>query len=343
MEFPKNINLKPMHILKISGLLLIVVVIVAVSIRLIGSSFSAFSVKSGLNNTVRQSALYSEKSADMAYGTTGGTVGLSVRNVAPPSTPSPNEVIAGDEAEEFEITEYSANIETRHLEDVCQKISDLKSRADVIFEYSNKYDKGCNYNFKVKQGSVEEILAILKELRPKELNENTYTIKRLVDDYTSEVEILQNKITSIEKTLSDAIAAYDEVTRLATQTQNADSLAKIIDSKVGIIERLTQERININARLEQLERAKAEQLDRLDYTYFHVSILENKFIDGQDLKDSWKASVKSFVRDINKVAQDISVNLIALLFVILQYVIYFFIILLVAKYGWRIAKNVWRK
>jgi len=180
-------------------------------------------------------------------------------------------------------------------------------------------------------------------LDPKELNENTYTIKRLVDDYTSEAQILQKKMESIEKTLADAIRAYDDVTQLATRMQNVESLAKIIDSKIGIIERLTQERININAQLERLERAKAEQLDRLDYTYFSVSVLENKFVDGQSLKDSWKIEIKSFVRDINKVFQDITINLVLLLSLILQYVIYLFIILIVAKYGWQLVKYIWKR
>ena len=347
MQFLDNLNLKPTNILKFVGLALVVIIVVTLAFRLIGSSFSSLSYKTGISNLMGQSApaydsaVYSEK-ANVA---SGGAVGLSVRNVvsSPSVVPTTNNVVTGDNAEDFEVIEYYANIETRHLEDACKQISDLKSRADVIFENSNEYEKSCNYNFKVKHGSVEEILTLIKTLDPKELNENAYTIKRLVDDYTSEVEILEKKIASIEKTLADAIKAYDDVTRLATQTQNVESLAKIIDSKIGIIERLTQERININSQLERLARAKSEQLDRLEYTYFNVNILENKFVDGQSLKDSWKNAIKSFVRDMNTIAQDITVNLVSLLFVVLQYVIYFFIILIVAKYSWILAKRIWQK
>jgi hypothetical protein len=120
-------------------------------------------------------------------------------------------------------------------------------------------------------------------------------------------------------------------------------LAKIIDSKIGIIERLTQERININAELERLDRSKSEQLDRLDYTYFNVNVIENKFVDIQNLKDSWSTAVKSFVNDINKVLQDISINLVTLLFLALQYILYIFIILIIAKYGWKLVKYIWKR
>src|SRR3989339_375383 len=178
----------------------------------------------------------------------------------------------------------------------------LKPREDVIFENASEYEKNCNYSFKVKRDSVKEILSIIESLDPKELNENTYTIKRLIEDYTSELEILQKKLNSIEETLNNAINAYDDITELATKTRDVENLAKIIDRKIRIIERLTQERININSQLERLNRSKAEQLDRLEYTYFRVYVFENKFIDREDLKDSWKTAMKSFVRDINKIS-----------------------------------------
>lgn len=346
MQFPKDFNLKPANILKIAGLVLLAVVVIALAVRLIGSSFGSLDSASTRISPAFDSKFGVDEEYGEAYGVGGGAVGLSQRNVSPetPSVPPVDGApTTGDDAEDFEVTEYSANIETRSLESTCSKITDLKSREDVIFENSNEYERGCSYSFKVRHDSVEEILAVIKSLDPRELNENTYTIKRLVDDYTSEVDILEKKLDSIEDTLRSAVSAYDDITDLATRTQDVESLAKIIDSKIGIIERLTQEKININAQLERLSRSKADQLDRLDYTYFHVYVTENKFVDGDNLRDSWKEAVKSFVRDINKVIQDVTINLVSLLFLILQYVIYIFIILIIAKYGWKFAKKIWKK
>src|SRR3989339_421643 len=313
MHLPNNLNLKPTNILKIAGLAIVAVVIVALAVRLVGSSFTSLVSKTGIDQGAPAFNGYGEMAFDKA---SGGAVGLSVRNVATPAVPPINgDTTVGDNAEEFEVTEYSANIETRQLENTCNEIVALKSRDDVIFENANKYEKSCNYSFKVKRKSVGEILTIIKALDPKELNENTYTIKQQIDDYTSEVEILEKKMSSIEETLSSAIKAYDDITLLATKTKDVESLA----------------------------RSKTEQLDRLDYTYFNVYIVENKFIDGQNLKDSWIAAVKSFVGDINKVIQDITINLAGLLFLVLQYIIYFFIVLIIVKYGWKLTKRIWKK
>lgn len=339
MKIPENINLKLSNVLKIAGLVIIAIIIIALAFRLIGSSVNSWSSNSGIKITTQNSPDYDtlKMYESSEYGVDSGVADLSIRNI------TPNPISTGDDAEEFEITQYNSLIETQNLEKTCGEIAILKSRDDVIFENSNEYEKSCSYNFKVKKDSVAEILSIIEDLNPKELNANTYTIKNVINDYTNEVEILEKKMSSIEETLANAVSAYDDITQLATQTKDVESLAKIIDSKIQIIERLTQEKINITTQLDRLSRSKAEQLDRLDYTYFNVYVLENKFIDGQNLKDSWKTAIKSFVRDINGIIQDVTINLVALLLLALQYIIYAFIILIIAKYCWKIAKNIWKK
>jgi len=349
MDFLKNFDFKTTSVLKIAGLALAVIIVLATAFRLIGTSFNTVFQKQGIGgiSSLTMPGYDSANiSGEMAIYDSKASAGLSVRNVASAPSSMPiyqNNGSTGDQAEAFEVTEYYATIETRQLDKTCAIITDLKPRQDVIFETASEYDRGCSYYFKVKRDKADEILAIVKNLNPKELSDNTYTIKGLVDDFTSEIEILQKKLLSIDDTMKKAVNAYDEVTALATRVQNVESLAKIIDSKINIIERLTQERININSQLESIERSKAQQLDRLEYTYFRLNIIENKFIDGKNLKDSWKLAIKTFVRDINQIAQDITVNLIGLLFLAFQYIIYLLVLLVIAKYGWQLVKYIWRK
>ncbi len=349
MDFLTKFNFKTSNILKATGLVLLAIIVVAVGFRLIGSSFNSVFEKSGVSSVSPQAAPAYEYAGDSGSAAKYGgedSVGLSTRNVGTTPSSMPiygNGGTTGDEAEEFEVTEYNATIETRQLDKTCAMIAGLKAEEYVIFENASEYDHRCSYVFKVKRDNVDEILAVIKEIGPKELSENVYTIKRLVDDFTSEAEILEKKLLSIDETLRKAVSAYDDVTVLAIRVQDVESLAKIIDSKINIIERLTQERININSQLERIERSKAEQLDRLEYTYFRVNIFENKLIDGENLKDSWKAALKEFVRDINLVVQDITVNLVALLFLALQYAVYLLILLIIAKYGWQLVRYIWKK
>jgi hypothetical protein len=281
------------------------------------------------------------KGAPTTAGDGRMTTTLSIRNISPIFPPIGGTV--GNNAEDFEVTDYSAFIETRDRESTCSAINDLKKLKYVIFENASESDKNCYYSFKVEHAHANEILASIKDLDPKELSENTYTIKRQLDDFTNEVEILEKKRDSIDQTLKSALNAYDEITALAVKTENADSLARIINSKIQIIERLTQERININTQLDYLSRAKAEQIDRLEYTYFNVNVYENRFVDIEGIGDSWKTAIKDFVNSINQSLQNATINLIALVFITLPYLIYLFVLLIGAKYGWRLAKSVWKK
>lgn len=357
MEFLKNLpTLTPVLVLKIIGICVGGVLLLAFAFQLIGSSFGALTgqmrgtigmVTPGYGGGADYDMAVSSDYYDGGYGTKAGYAvsesasmpQLSARNSMP--YPMPPQGTTGDTAEEFEVAQYSATIETRRLDDTCATVQALKERTDVIFENTNTYDQGCNFTFKVEKKSVEDVLAIIEKLDPKDLSENIYTIKAQIDDFTSEVEVLTKKRASIDQTLTNALAAYDEITRLATNTQNADALAKIIDSKIGIIERLTQEKININEQLDRLARAKADQLDGLDYTRFNVNVYENKFVDGEQLKDSWKQALREFVANVNRVLQDVTVGLVLLLLLIAQWVLYAAIVLVVAKYGWKIGKYIW--
>jgi len=338
MEILSKLNLKPGAALKIAGLALGGIIILAFAFRLIGSSLSP---------VIRQSAggfgaTVAYDSDAMSEASFSGAK-LSSRNAMNIMPTPAEEVVTGNTAEDFEVTEYDGTIETRDLSGTCSTIMALKEKDYVIFESANEYDRGCNYSFKVERERAEEILAVVNELDPKYLTESVRTIKRQIDDFTSETDILTKKKESIEKTLNDAITAYDEISRIAAQARDAESLSRIIDSKIKIIERLSQDRINVNEQLDRLARAKADQMDRLDYTYFHLSVYENKFVDGEFIKDSWKAAIRQFVQDTNETLQSLSIGLITTILLILQYALYVILLVIAVKYGWRLAKYIWNK
>ncbi len=373
MDFIKNFEFTPINILKATGIIFAVLVVSSFAYTLMGNRVgfqalntmgrNSFSIAQGGMASVAPSAstayygspdggdAYYQKmdtgvasEGMMAYGK-GGMVTLSTANVRGSMVmPIPSQpAVPGVDAEDFEVTDYNATIETRNKDVDCSEILKLKKATYVIFENANDYDQGCNYTFKVEHSHVEKVLAIIKALDPKNLSESVYTIKRQLDDFTSESDILKKKLESIDETLKSAVKAYDEITTLATKTQNSDTLAKVIDSRINIIERLTQERINVAAQLERLERSKSDQLDRLKYTYFNVSVYENKYVDGQTIRDSWKNAVKEFVGNINTTLQGVTINLISFVFLAFQYVIYFFILVVILKSLWKVTKYIWNR
>ena len=359
-SFFKKFTFTPINILKVAILLVAALFVIAFLLSMMSMFFNT--ARGGIGGMMREgfavsmpssgtAQFYKEEAAydsDMSFsagGYAGNAATLSIRNISPsvpPFAPMPG-TPTGDTAEDYEVTEYSAAFESQDKEATCGTIAGLKSRSYVVFLSANTYDGGCNYSFKVKHGNVEEVLALLKKMDPKDLSENTYTIKAQIDDFTSETEILEKKRASIDATLEDAIAAYDEIQKIATANQDAESLARIIDSKIQLIERLSQERININEQLDRYGRAKADQLDRLEYTHFSANVFERLFIDEEGIVDSWKESVRQFFLDINRVAQDLTVNFILLIVLAIQYILYLLLLVFIAKFVWKAVRYIWNR
>lgn len=279
--------------------------------------------------------------AEYAQDYSTGMPAFSDRNAASIYPPRPD-MSVGNTAEEYEVSDYSASIETNNLKKACGDISSLKSRKEIIFESATETDTQCFFTFKVEHASVDSVLDLIKRLNPKDLSQSTYTIKQQIEDYTSETEILTRKLSSIEETLTGALAAYDEVARLASRSQDAEALASVIQNKVLTIERLTQERINVSQHIEYLTRAKAQAADKLNYAFFTVTVYENKYIDGKALSDSWKFAIQKFFVDANLAVQGITITLLSLTLLVVQYALYILLIVLVIKYGWQAIKALWR-
>lgn len=337
----------PIQTLKIAGGVVVALIVLTVAFQFINSTVQTLTRGEGFGFATSPSSMIGNTKMmydDMDYAVEEAAMdGAMAQGMPSPMPPREPGYSSGNDAEDFEVTEYSSSFKTQDKEKECTAIANLKSLAYVIFENANEHRTGCSFSFKVEHEHAKEILSTIEELDPENLSANTYTIKRSVENVKSEVEIFNEKLESINDTLESSLSAYDEITKLATASKDAGSLATIIDSKVRLIERLTQERININERLSRLERNQNQQLERLDYTYFHVNVYEDKYVDGKQIKDSWKRAITSFVRDTNVIAQDVTIGLVSFVLYVVQYVLYFFILLFTAKYGWTYARKVWRK
>ncbi|MBU4480379.1 hypothetical protein KKG48_02980 [Patescibacteria group bacterium] len=335
MNILKDFDFSAKNIFRVLGMGILGIIFVTIAIWLIGFAFrTAFS---GGGNTY-----YDEYATPQSSkGISSVSDSLSIRNLVPEMDMGGSVGIYNEE--DFEVTEYSSSIKTRNLDETCSKIEDLKSLDYVVFENSNKNDRNCSYFFKVKNEKSDEVLGVIKDLKPETLQTNKYTLKNVIDDYTNEIDILSKKLESVERTLTEAQTAYDQITVLATKNQDVESLAKIIDSKIQLIERLTKERMDTKEAIDRLNRSKGEQIDRVDFTFFSVSIYDVIIFDYKQIKDSWVSELRQFVDEFNSVIQNVTVGLATYLLRLIQIIIYLFIALLVIKYGWRLIKIIWRK
>ena len=338
MNIFKNFDWSFKSIAKIIGMILLGIIALTVVISLI-----SFSIKTIFNTGYRSQSMGYDYAYDMDesfYQEKGMAVMSSSKMIMPPM-PEPG-YSAGNDAEDYEVKEYYGTIKTRKLDETCSVISDLKARKEIIFESSDKNKDYCNYRFKVTNDNAEEIVKLIEDLKPENFNASIYSIKKSIEGYDNELDILSKKLESIENTLEEAQKSYDEISKMATRNNDAETLASIIDSKLKLIDKLTNERLQTKERIDRYNKSKADQLDRLNYTFFNINIYKDLIFDWKEIKDSWKYESKQLVRNINEVFQGISLHLATYLVRFVQVVIYIFISLFLLKFVWLGIKRVWK-
>jgi len=335
MSIFKNFDWSAKSIAKVVGVIFIGIVGLSVAISLVGFSFRTIA---GIGGSKYDQDRYGyDAMEESAFN--GMPKMMSSKSM---SMPDYNAGYSnGTDAEDYEVKHYSGTINTRKLDKTCGVIADLKILEYVIFEDSNKNDDSCYYRFKVKNEKTEEIVSIIESLNPETLNANVQSIKANVEGIDDELSILKKKLKSIEETLNNAENAYDEISKLATRKQDAETLAKVIDSKLNLIERLSNQKLQVSEQIDRYSERRGDQLDQLDYSFFNINVYKDLIFDWKQIKDNWKYETKELVRNINEVLQEITLNLVTYLARFAQAILYLFISIFLIKFAWIGIKRIW--
>ncbi len=248
-----------------------------------------------------------------------------------------------EDAELYEVTSYQATIESRTMEEDCLTVQNLKADDAIIFLSSNVGKTSCSFNFKAKKSASQKALDAINGLDPKQLTENVHTIEDTLINYDRRKVILENKLKTIDSILTEAVASYQEVSRLAVQTGSVTNLRQAINDKVDIVERLTQKKLAIEQELSSISNSSSSDLEETNYAQFSVYIVKDAYIDKDSLVSSWKSEIKRLVREINNSIQAITIGFLSILFVIVKYILYLLVTVVLLKYLKKIIVMIWNK
>lgn len=345
MKLLKNFDWSAKSIAKAIGVVLLGIVALAIAVALISFSFKTIFGSGSFQSLSRSMGVGGMvPTMEMAMDSNGSYYDEDVAKMVSSNlaiAPEPG-YSTGTDAEDYEVTTYNGSIRTRKLEKTCGTIEALKAKDYVIFENSDKNEDYCYYQFKVNNENAAEIVKVIEDLDPETLNINVQSIKNVVEDVESELDILKKKLASIEETLVNAQDAYDEISQLATRQQDAETLATVIDSKLNLIERLTTQKLQVKTQIDRYNKSMADQLDRLNFTFFNVSVYKDLIFDWKNIRDSWKYEAKQVVNNVNEVIQGISIGLITFLTRIAQGILYLFIGVFLLKFVWIGIKKIWK-
>ncbi len=300
----------------------IVAAILSFSVRTITSPFTGNSVSFEQADSFRRGGAISTKGILLPVSGVGGVVGR--------------------DAENFEVQSYFASYRTNDKTKICGRVFELKADLEIIFESANESDRSCNYRFEVPNEQADEVLQILEDLKPEDISKSVYTIQRAVEGVEDRLEVLKKRLQQTEETLLEAQTSYDELTTLAKNRGDVESLTKLIDLKINTIERLAREKLNINEEIEQVQRSRLDLLRQIAYTEFSVNVREERFVDWQQIANDWKQEIRNLVSNINQLTQFVSVKLISFVLYSAASLLYLAIAFGFLKLVWVIGKKVWK-
>jgi hypothetical protein len=321
---------------KIFGVFILGVVGLAIVAGIV--SFALRTVISPFTGSGNYGGGYAEMAMDSSYS--AKSLSLSSRNILPPIIKEGGIVDAT--AEDYEIKSYSANYQPNNKTEICATILDLKADREIVFSSSNESERGCNFTFEVPNARAEEVLAILKNLKPEDLNANIYTIQKSVERTSDQLDILTQKLAQTESTLSEAQKAYEDLMKLATNSRDVENLTQLITLKIDAIEQLAQTRISTNQQIQQVQNSRAEQLRQIANTTFSVSVYEQKFIDWKNIANDWKNEIRNFVDNLNGLTQFVTVKLVSFLLYSAAAILYIGVAFGFLKLVWFVGRRIWK-
>tara|TARA_B100000745_G_scaffold79005_2_gene48480 strand:+ start:13496 stop:14638 length:1143 start_codon:yes stop_codon:yes gene_type:complete len=277
------------------------------------------------------------------YGREGSVADVAM--VEPGFVPLPPYEQGGPDAEEYERRSYSARYETRKFEETCTAINNLKPLDYVVFDNSSKSERWCNYTFRVEVEYEDEIVAKLQALDPRDFDINTSSVERGIKYADSELEMQRRRLESTQQTLAQAEASFNSLIARATREGDTATLSEVINNKIATIERLNQQILDTQERIDRLSKGRGEQIEQVEYAHFNVSVSKVMFLDGELFADEWRQRVQELFVEINAALLALTVGLVSFLLAAIQFVIFAALTIVglavFAKIAWVFIKKIW--
>ena len=252
----------------------------------------------------------------------------------------------GADAEEYERRNYNAHYETRRFEQTCTAIADLKPLEYVVFDNSNKSEDWCSYTFRVEVAHEDAVVETLKTLNPRDFNIDTATIERSVEYTDSELAMQQRRLVSLQETLAQAEDAFDALLARARAQGDTATLSEVINNKIATSERLNQQILNAQDRVDRLTRQQTGNTEQIDYAHFYVNVERVRIVDTGYYADQWKWHAQELFDEVNKTLIALTVGLIGFILKAVQFILFAGVALIgaavFAKGMWVAVKRIWK-
>lgn len=258
-----------------------------------------------------------------------------------PPVPTPDGYTSG--LETYETTSYNATARTKAFDALCDTLTSLKSDSAVHFKTLNTTPNRCSATFFVATEKVTSVLATLRAFSEVEIVQNTSSVTRHKQQLESQVQVLEQQLASVSRTLTATEIQFDEIATFARAENDAATLSKTIREKLSLTEQLTQQKINLTAQLNQLYQQAADLNERINVVEFSVTIDRAVPLIPNKYEREWDAAWEDLKDTFTDTLIGISTFFGIFLLWVIRLGLYLLVLIVLARGLWKFAKLVWSR
>jgi hypothetical protein len=253
-----------------------------------------------------------------------------------PPQPSPDSYTSG--LENYETTEYSVTARTKQFDEMCGVLSALKEDSQIHFKYLNTSTNNCRATLYASDAEAERVIDTLTVFAGVEITRNIESVTRHRQQIQSQTSILKQQLSSIQSSLTAAEIQFDEIADFARENKDAATLSEAISQKLNNVNTLTQQKINLTARLNQIYQQAADLEERINVVQFNVSInRSNPIYVGQE-SQKWEQAWKTLRDTYTATLIGLSAFFGIFLLWTMRLAIYLLVVIVVLRGFWKFTK-----
>lgn len=260
----------------------------------------------------------------------------------PPYIPTPTPGGYTPDLETFETTNYYVSGRLRAFDEACDTLASLKADDRYHFKTLNTGLNHCRATFYTEDTYISQVMNTLEQYNGVTASWDTTSVTRHRENLESRDTIVRQQLASVERTLREAETAYDEIATFARSTRDAATLSKAIDSKLRQVEQLTQRKISLSSQLDTLAQQAADLNERLDMVEVSVNFTRSFAKNPDDTSRAWEAAWETLRDTWTNFGIGLTAYFGVFLLYVLQYGLYLLVLIVVARFGWKLVRKIWR-
>jgi len=317
----------------IIGLLLLAVV-AAVLLGSLNSSrstgFSADYVSNSPQGLFQESVVASRALAPKIAGDYGAPIY--------PTTPTSGYV---PNLEDFETTNYNLSGRLRDLSTACDTLTTLKADNRFHFKSLSTNLNSCYATFYTEEAFVREAINSL-QFSGVTVSRNTQSVTRHRENIASQASIIRQQLASVESTLAEAELAYDDIAVFAREERDVSEYSQAIDAKLRQIDQLTNRKISLTSQLDSIAQQAADLEERIGVVEISVNYSRSYTLNPDKTSRAWEQAWETLSDTWINFGIGLTAYFGIFLLYTLQYGLYLLVLILLARFGWKAVRMIWK-